>query len=133
MKFPAGSSVARIAVPALAALLGGAFLAPSPVRAECGDYVMFGPGAAAHRGGQAPTPHEPVAPGGKHAPCSGPMCSRGPMAPPPAPASAPVRAGEWAHLVSLPPDVDAGAMSLLTQSSNSRPVHRPSAVYHPPR
>jgi len=126
------------------AFLAGFVFAPSAAHAECGDYVMMG-GKAAHDGG-AKASHGAAAtttefgraapiPQDKHAPCSGPKCSRrAPAEPVPAP-PAPVRNGteNWGYATAGQDLSDADSGRLVYEFKTAHPLHRVSAIYHPPR
>jgi hypothetical protein len=118
-------------------LLGS--LAPSTARAECGDYVAYGALSHSYRALSHPVPGSAHTiplnpPAHDHVPrrCSGPMCSRAPLAPPDPASEVQVRDG-WGLPTSLclPPYQEPDFLPLAHGSR--RPVHRPSPPYHPPR
>jgi hypothetical protein len=122
---------------ALAALL----LAPVAARAGCGDYVVIGgkPPAVAqpdlHPPAASPqAEHAPALPPGGHAPCPGPLCSRGPtpLPLPPAP-PAPSPAEKWDGTLLPPSLADTEPVAWLADDDTARPVRRGSGIYHPPR
>ncbi|HTU91056.1 MAG TPA: hypothetical protein VMF69_13340 [Gemmataceae bacterium] len=114
------------------ALLAGVLLAPAAARAGCGEHVVVIASLENNVPMSAPAP--PTTPAKKHAPCSGPHCTRSPLAPPPAP------------LVPVGPggsDVARILEPLLLPANHSVPCPRESprehaiflasSVYHPPR
>lgn len=127
----------------LGALLAGAGFAPSAAQASCGDYVLVGkhtPEATTNhslpaRHGALPTTPQPLShPTGGRMPCSGPECSGGPAVPPLAPApDAPQGSEQWGDCGTFSPGTPLLSFAYLTESDSLRPVHRPSALYHPPR
>ena len=133
--------LARPALGLFAAVLAGLLFAPSSVQAECGDYVMIG-GKAVHEttassGASAQareSAHSARVPQDKHAPCSGPECSR--QAPPSVPAPpAPVRNGteDWGYAEPGQAFADRDRGHHIYEFTAAHPVHRVSPVYHPPR
>jgi hypothetical protein len=130
---------------AVLAALAALFFAPSPARAECGDYVvlgshaMGGPRTAAGRGvlpmGAFSERHQlPPASPAPHFPCSGPSCRHSPPQAPSAPVpTAPVRSQEWGHLAAAIAIGASGLDSLRQPMDYGRPTHRGPAIYHPPR
>jgi hypothetical protein len=122
------------------ALLACVLLAPSKSQAGCSHGVIVGSGqkgldplldplilgqpAAEPSPGSVPTDPRP---------CSGPSCSGRPAVPP-APAAAVVRFVEpWACLAVFPPLAEPGPGRYATGSDTLRPIHSPSAIFHPPR
>lgn len=114
------------------AVLAGALLAHGEARAGCGDHVVLTAETPAPKA-DIPTP-SPMQPAKQPAPCTGPNCSRAPIAPPAAPA-VPVAPGgqEWACVFT------SLTLPLVTSSFHSpeerreRPLIVGSGVYHPPR
>ena len=118
-------------------------LAPAAARAGCGGDVHISrqssddlsrthPLSAATNlfsdsRGPASFPH-------KHKPCSGPGCSRRPVAPMQAPSSPPTDGGEqWG---CLPPSLCApcdGLAALLRPEHHLLPMDQIAGVFHPPR
>ncbi len=126
------------------ALLAGLLLAPSPLRASCGDYVLMNqPGAGQHGPDAAPIlpgTSSPAAPYGPGAPmphprrCSGPMCSGQPSSLPlDRTPSSPQRAGQWGCWIALPPFAALDAFAHHLDNGPLQPVRRAAPVYHPPR
>ena len=65
--------------------------------------------------------------------CDGPMCSRGPAAPPVSSWTVPGHHDSWACLVeSLDPDTTPPA-PLPTDVAPARPTDRDTSIFHPPR
>ena len=120
--------LARLLAGTAVAVLAGVLLAPPAARASCGDYVVMGPGSAAHTPDQHPLPAGPR-------PCNGPHCSGGqqPLAPP-APAPVPTSPSEqWGVPMPSPLLPDAASAFLAPPRTAARPLDRGSDVYHPPR
>src|SRR5262245_32315917 len=141
--------VAPLVTGALLALLAG-LVAPPAARAGCGDY----PHAAgslenaaneaglfrlpASRPASSDTPaarstrQRGPAPG--HLPCSGPSCSRSPLAPPPGPVAPPsAQPDQWGYLVSAAGLTPPQPFASLGEGRPALPARHPSGVYHPPR
>lgn len=127
----------RLATPMAGALLVLATLAPGSARAGC-----YKPHATASHfellvrvGAMA----EPIGPGSEATPpgrpptCSGPLCSRGPAAPPVTSWTAPGVPESWACLVErLRPDA-ASPSPLPRDAAPRRPADRALSIFHPPR
>lgn len=116
---------------AVFAFLAGAMLAPSPAQAGCGDHALI---LSPKTNGPVLAPDLPVLPAKKHAPCSGPHCSRSPITPVTPPTTPVGPSGqEWACVLE----------PLLLPASNSSPFRQETprehthflaaGVYHPPR
>jgi hypothetical protein len=123
----------RLTTGAALALLVAGFLAPTPARASCGDYIDMSGSHAAMTGAspeRMPGHDLPQAP---PRPCSGPHCSKAPFTPAPTPVSAPDRDERWGLGLVLPflGDVDSGL--LPSANDPAQPVHHPARIYHPPR
>jgi hypothetical protein len=135
MKVLGGQSwVPKVAKAALVLLASLAFF-PAQAHASCGDYVHLG----THRADGA-MPADPLAahssdaPRPAHAPCSGPNCSRLPLAPPPAPLpQAPTGGSEWGVLTTWQCLLDFEHESSLRQDCPLTPVYIITFIYHPPR
>jgi|SRR5579875_1541000 len=113
-------------------LLAGALLTPAPARAGCGEHVVVV--AASEKNALLSVPLVPMAPAKKHVPCSGPHCTRLPLAPVPAPA-VPVGPGgqQWACLLEplrLPANDSA---PYLQENPREQPFFVAASIYHPPR
>jgi hypothetical protein len=125
------TAVVRLAVlPALAALW---LCAPTAARAGCGDYVAFGPHAAAEHARPADAPVQPAAPAPRPCPCRGPQCSGGCPTPLPPVTTAPVTPEHWACLADAP---DAAGRD--RHACRPAPEPRTScgcvrSIFHPPR
>src|SRR5262249_10257137 len=130
--------------PLLAAVVFyGVLSAPSSARADCGDYIMIGPGSAVRQmnhGPQATFPHlpqhfpYPKSPSNPLAPCSGPNCSRRSLPPAPSPVvSGQTRAENWgvSNLQQLNSELQASA--LLAFDEPLKTILLTSSVFHPPR
>lgn len=114
------------------ALLAGVLLAPAAVRAGCGDHVMVIASAQNNAPISAPVP--PTMPAKKHAPCSGPHCTRAPLAPAPAPAVPVGPSGPEAARILEPLLLPASQSSpYLGECPRQTPLLIASSVYHPPR
>src|SRR5690242_18919086 len=86
---------------ALFALLAGAAFAPPAVQAGCGDHVQV---LTPARDVPVSAVSHPIVPAQKHAPCSGPHCTRSPLTPAPAPVLPPAPgAQEWACVLDPVP------------------------------
>jgi hypothetical protein len=110
-------------------------LAPAEARAGCSSHVSRSDanGEAAHfrlllGSGRLPDSRTPRTP-----PCSGPMCSRGPLLPlAPAPAT-PVRVESWGCLLISIVTFDVGSVPLPIDEGIRLPAHPGSSIFHPPR
>jgi len=114
------------------ALLAGSLLAPTPARAGCGDHVLLTPRMnvpADDASGSLP-----AQPAKQHVPCSGPNCTRAPIAPAPVPV-APVSFGapEWACVVAPLALPAANSLPHTLEPLRDHPLSAGSSVYHPPR
>jgi hypothetical protein len=111
---------------ALLALALGLFFAPAEVRAGCGAGHV----GLAHPAATDKKPVQPAAP----KPCSGPHCTRGPLAPPVVPITAPtVTAEDSALPVAAPQTVTPPSACRRDHDLSGQPVRNPSAIFHPPR
>lgn len=124
----------QLAVGGLWALALGAVLAPGQARAGCGDGLMpLGDGH--HAAGKAVVRHGATdTPKPAPRPCSGPLCSRAPLAPSPMPLSSTPRTVD--DLCTLTPLLllpVPGPLAALAEDVPECPVRRSSDVYHPPR
>jgi hypothetical protein len=116
----------RLAIGGLWALALGTAFAPAEAHARCGDGLM--PLHAA----SLPPKTRPERP--QPAPCSGPFCSRIPLAPPAAPAALPVlRVDDTGTLAPPPLLAPPSLLDRLSDGAPSRPVPHNADVYHPPR
>jgi hypothetical protein len=126
------------------ALLAGMLLAPSPLRASCGDYVLVNhPGAGRHGADAShvlPGTSSLAAPSGPGAPmphprrCSGPMCSGQPSSLPlDQTPSSPPRAGQSGCWIPLPPFAAPDSFAHHLDDGTLQPIRRAAPVYHPPR
>ncbi len=129
----------RLAVGGLWVLAWGVLFAPAQARASCGDGFMplhVAGSAAQHTGTIPGLPRDDQTdrPQPGRAPCSGPFCSRTPLAPLAVPISFPLR---WlddpgvlaaCFLVAQP-----SHFGLLVDVPISCPVRRSPDVFHPPR
>lgn len=103
-------------------------LAPAPVRAGCGDHVVV-VSSPYHRAPiSVPTPAK------KPASCTGPYCTRSPLAPPLAPAVPNGPDGQqWACLLE-PLHLPANQSSPNPEEALGEPqLFLASGIYHPPR
>lgn len=76
------------------------------------------------------SPHHSV-PGRK--PCSGPHCSRVPLAPPAPPATSLTVNQEWACFALLPSGADFRGSAYPLEEDPHKPIWHTFRVYHPPR
>jgi hypothetical protein len=112
--------------------LAGALLAPAPAQAGCGEHVVVV--ASLEKNVPISTSALPAVPAKKNAPCSGPHCTRAPLAPTPLPAVPVVLSGlEWACL--LEPLILPASRSVphFLEDPCEHPHFAASGVYHPPR
>ena len=132
----------RLLLPALLVALAQGVMAPSRVRASCGDYVLVGGQTVPHSGAESAamnargTRLERVADGpAGPCPCSGPQCSQNPPRPfgvPVAPVTS-VTTSDWGMLeVAAPPVLSNSRFAAVEQDPQTLPVAL-SAVYRPPR
>ncbi len=121
----------RLLAGGLGALVLGTVFAPAEAHAGCGDGLM--PlHAASPRGSR--TGASPEQPARRHLPCSGPSCSRVPLAPPAAPLSIPVPRGDDPGALPPPPPLaSTNPFARLADDSYPAPVRYASDIYHPPR
>jgi hypothetical protein len=143
MKLPHRKSLIRLTSGIFVTFLATFVLAPTPARAECGDYVMIGgktgqDSQAMPTHGKAPRFHEgsPGVPQDGRAPCSGPLCSR--QAPPTTPvpaAPAPLRNPNetCGYTPATQDSADGDSSYLLHDLVTSQPLHCHMVIYHPPR
>src|SRR5579871_1904701 len=112
---------------AVVVLLAGVLVAPTPARAGCGDHAVVVSSAKT-----APMP--PIMPVKKQAPCSGPHCTRSPVAPAPVPsAPAPPSGQEWACVLEPLLLSTNNSWPYPPNNSCEHPHFIASSVYHPPR
>jgi hypothetical protein len=114
--------------------LAGAALLPAVVvlccagraAAECGSYVtIIDENGQAHPAGDHGQPK---------APCHGPFCDGGPMAPaPPPPAPANPFPDVKGLLADAESDPGRNGTGRAHVDSDGCPIHRPQSVFHPPR
>jgi hypothetical protein len=97
--------------------------APAEARAGCGDGQM-----PLHAAPAAPAPQPRPLP-----PCSGPTCSRLPLAPPAVPPVVVPPADELAVLVGGVPAMHPRPSRCPDDDPSGRPVRTPTSIYHPPR
>jgi hypothetical protein len=129
----------RKAVGPLALLIAWIF-APTICRAECGDYVILGHGAASMASNAekkaipstaAADQHLPNAP---IPPCSGPSCSRNhpaaPLVPPP---PAPESGKQWGCTSETPGNPELESGFYLMDGFSLQPCRIGNSVFHPPR
>jgi hypothetical protein len=112
-------------------------LSPDRAAAECGGYVHIRNAPAAPEQhappatAEKPAPPTPLAP-----PCQGPNCSGAPdrHTPPSAPVS-PVgpQAKDVVQCLGPIAGTDAPRAACDREDAESRPIHRPSSLFHPPR
>jgi hypothetical protein len=118
----------RLAVGGLWTLALGTAFAPAEARAGCGDGLVL-----LHAAGP-PRTTRPDRPQPAPLPCSGPSCSRIPLAPPLAPATPPVlRVDETGALAPPPLLAPPSLLDRPIDGVSSRPVRQTADVYHPPR
>jgi len=116
-------------------LLGGGGVAP-PARAGCETpTVLMKPTAGnAHPSEvgspSVPLPHQSM-PGS--CPCSGPHCSRAPLAPATPPATTITFTQEWANTPTIPNHEELPNAAYRLEEGLYTPIFRTSPVYHPPR
>lgn len=117
------------------AVLAWLLLAPAEAWAACGDHVVTARSLTGSPSQpDSAIPSDPLSTHDHRRPCSGPTCSRAPVAPPAAPASV---AQERSHEAALP----LGPMSVsVTHPTGAqpddplaRPIRRGVAIFHPPR
>ncbi len=132
-------------VPAGAALLCLAWIlcAPADARAGCSHLVTSGTDRALlpsflqdevlHPGGAAVASSPPRSLPGSPSPCRGAWCSGGPTAPAMPAGTMSIRAPLWAWCASMPGLTSTSASRLIKEASDSRPLSRAIAVFHPPR
>jgi len=101
-------------------------------KASCGDYVTMGAHAQNssldQKGGKTDIPSVP------HRPCSGPMCSGGPVQQPMTPTPAPTTSHHDLGLLSTKnQDITYFLIQRLAANASQEPVSRPSFIFHPPR
>ncbi len=123
---------------ALLALAAWVFVGPVEVQAGCRHPGVSASGSASlldgldrlALGDQSPAPLQlPAAP----APCKGPSCSER-EAPPPSPATTTHELGpRWALGSIVRPGDQAGSEAVPHADTRLRPVHKPLAIFHPPR
>jgi hypothetical protein len=122
----------RFAVGGLWALALGIAFAPAEARAGCGDGLV--PLAAGHHASR-PAPADTHTGKPIRRPCSGPLCSRAPLAPAPALPDAPAPRGvddscTLSPLAFLP---TSSLLSGLPDDPPGSPTRCTSDIYHPPR
>src|SRR5262249_13763746 len=126
----------------LLALLLGLLLAPSPARGSCGDYVVQGgnghavpamPTTSGAPGMPAASHLRPRQPADVPVPCSGTLCSRGPLVPLVPVMTITTTGTEWGcfSIPILSNNWDRSAF--LTRTDSAAPIRRSRAIYHPPR
>ncbi len=125
--------LARIAVGALLTLLAGSLaLSGGSALAGC-DHP--GPGLAHFEqlvsAGAMPEA-EPM-PSERPKPCSGPMCSKPPAAPPVMPVTAAFGVEPWACLATPEAAVSPNPAPLPPPEREARPDRRAASIFHPPR
>lgn len=115
------------------ACLSIALFAPAPARAGC-DYpthiernpVEFPNGTTTAAKSDTPLPHKPCS-------CTGPHCSRQPLAPSAPTSVESVKISEWGRLLPLLLLVQPASDRWTPETVLSCPLHHPSVIYHPPR
>jgi hypothetical protein len=123
----------RLAVGGLWALGLGIAFAPAQARAGCGDgLVSLNTKHPTARHDARPGPADSGNP--VRRPCSGPLCSRAPLAPAPTLPSTPAPrwddAGTLSPIALLPA---SGPLSMLADDPPESPIRCTSDIYHPPR
>jgi len=66
-------------------------------------------------------------------PCSGPHCSRAPLAPPTSPVTTVAPSQEWACFAIVSNDVSPPGAAYRLEDDPHKPICRTFGVYHPPR
>jgi hypothetical protein len=112
------------------ALLVGVLAAPSWSRASCGDYVHIGGPDTRRAAGHGEAPKTPADHPG---PCHGPNCGRNPAAPAAPAFPAPAHPREWGCVPHPAASRSLSPGYPFPGEGSSRPVKRPSPVWHPPR
>jgi hypothetical protein len=118
------------------ACLTVALFAPAPVRAGC-DYpthierTAVGSADITAKRSALPNPDMPVP--SKPCACTGPTCSRQPLAPSAPPSVESVKISEWGRLVPRFVFQSPQAENHPQDESLQRPSRHSSTVYHPPR
>jgi hypothetical protein len=143
MKSLAGWQIERCTVGALVALFAVVFAAPSPVLADCGDYVVRATAAPEKHaqadvhtmrvGANPAADYSPLPVKQPPGPCRGPHCSQrtpAPLAPAP---SVSVRAQEWGCVLGWQGAPDLELTAGLLESETGQPARLPTSIYHPPR
>jgi hypothetical protein len=101
-------------------------------KASCGDYVMMG--GHAQNSSLDKKAAKPDIPSVPHRPCSGPMCSGGPVQQPMTPSPAPTTSHHDLGLLSTKnQDITYFLIQRLAADDSQEPVSRPSFIFHPPR
>jgi hypothetical protein len=127
----------RVFLGVAASLVVGFLLAPSTAHGGCGEHVMLT--KIANAGTPLPPDSHlppdtsfPATP--KRAPCSGPHCSRAPIAPSPTPV-APVAPGitEWACVLDSSTTLKKNSFSHEFEDPLETTSSLISSIYHPPR
>lgn len=127
------------------AVLAGWVLAPSSVRAGCGDYVTMEPHSSqpSERSSSEPSstttsvkvaipcPCRPYVPVDGPIPCPGCSAPSGPQSAT-APASV-VQQNDWAVAAGFPAPEAPNHITSLTATSSGKTIHQGSGIFHPPR
>jgi hypothetical protein len=66
-------------------------------------------------------------------PCSGPYCSRAPLAPPAPPTTTITSNQEWACLAVIPNGTDSNGIAHRLEDGPHTPIFHTFRIYHPPR
>ncbi len=130
MRFSALRRMRRVAGWAMP-ILAAVFFTPAAAHASCGDYVLMksGTGTMTAQHGPMDANHSPG-----HKPCTGPMCSSGPVVPlAPAPATPPLTFEEWGCFWGMLFLDSPDRTSCLFAPLPRCPVRQGSSIYHPPR
>ena len=117
------------------ACLAVALLAPAPARAGC-DYPTHIERTAddtISARGNTVTPKSDTQLPNKPCSCTGPTCSRQPLAPPPPSSVVSVNISQWGRLVPPFILVSPQAESSVSDEPLQLPSRHPSTIYHPPR
>lgn len=129
----------RFGAGVLLALLACATFAPQ-AHAGCGEpsIVTWPADGKSHRAEAEPSSHVPAhssphssLPGPR--PCTGPHCSRTPLAPPPPPATVSASSQEWACLPALSDAADPHGIAHRLEGDLFKPIFRAFRIYYPPR
>jgi hypothetical protein len=117
-------------------LVAAACATPDRASAECGDYVTILNAPAGSTHSMPATTETGETPAPMRTPCRGPNCQGAPVRdfPPLTPVS-PVgsQVKEQAQCLDAVDRAESQREILDRDSSSSRPIHRPTSIFHPPR